>query len=69
MPAIEDYNKRCPCSKEFDYRPKLNKFPKLSSMHCEVMGLKLTLPICLFLWELLSHATMTDLEAVHSAAG
>lgn len=69
MPDIEDYNKLFPCSKEFDYRPKLNKFPKLSSMHCEVMGLKLALPICLFLWELLSHATVTDLEATDSASG
>lgn len=69
MPSIVDYSKLCPCSKEFEYQPKLNEFSKLSSIHCEVMGLKLTLSICLFPWELLSHATGTDLEAMHSAPG
>lgn len=67
MSGIEDYNKLLPCSEEFEYRPKWNEFSKLSSMHCDIMGLQLILSLCLFPWELLSHATVTDLEAMHSA--
>lgn len=68
MPDIEDSNKLCLCSKEFDCRPNLNKFPKLSLMHCEVIGLSSHYPYVFFFWELLSHTKMTDLEAMHSAA-
>lgn len=69
MPGIEDYNKLCPCSEGFEYWPKWNKFSKLSSMCCDIMGMKFTLSVCLFPWEFLSHATVTDLEDMYSVLG